>query len=133
MSFDEVRFPTAISYGSIGGPEFSTEVIVLSNGHERRNQNWTYPRERWNVAYGVKAREHLIDLVEFFYARRGRAIGFRFKNHDDFEAIGEELEFITATTYQLVKRYSTGSYEFVREERRRTAGRRSPASPAAAR
>lgn len=118
--FDEVQFPTDISYGSVGGPEFSTEVVTLSSGHERRNQNWSYPRERWNVAYGVKRREDLIALVAFFYARRGRARGFRFKNHDDFEALAQEADPIdpnsegTSTTYQLVKRYSTGAYEFMR-------------------
>jgi uncharacterized protein (TIGR02217 family) len=110
MSFHEVRFPTDISYESIGGPQFSTEVIQLSSGHEKRNQNWTYPRERWNVAYGVKSKTLLQALVEFFYARRGRAYGFRFKNHDDYDAVGEVLGTGDAneTDFQLVKAYTSG-------------------------
>ncbi len=27
MSFTEIRFPENISYGSTGGPEFSTDVV----------------------------------------------------------------------------------------------------------
>ncbi|UJQ20881.1 DUF2460 domain-containing protein [Wolbachia endosymbiont of Delia radicum] len=28
MSFTEIRFPENISYGSTGGPEFSTDVVI---------------------------------------------------------------------------------------------------------
>ncbi len=39
MSFTEIRFPENISYGSIGGPEFSTDVVTTHNGCEQRNIN----------------------------------------------------------------------------------------------
>jgi uncharacterized protein (TIGR02217 family) len=107
MAFDEVRFPTGISYGSEGGPEFSTEVIELGNGYERRNQHWTLPRERWNVAYGVKTKADLDVLVSFFIARCGRVRGFRFKNHDDFTITQEQMWWVNATTYRIVKHYGS--------------------------
>lgn len=115
--FHEIRFPTDISYGSAGGPEFSTEVIQLSSAHEKRNQNWLYPRERWNVAYGVREQAQLSALIIFFYARRGRAIGFRFKNHDDFEGADEELGMGDGSTqtFQLVKNYISGGETLVRK------------------
>ena len=115
--FHEVQFPTDISYGSIGGPMFSTEVIMLGSGHEKRNQNWTYPRERWDVAYGVKSKELLDTLIEFFYARRGRATGFRFKNHDDYQGANEELGTGDGDTktFQLVKIYTSGGETFSRK------------------
>jgi len=111
MAFHDVRFPTDISYGSIGGPEFSTDVVQLGSGHEQRNQNWTYARERWNVAYGVKSQDDLDTLREFFYARCGRMHGFRFKNHDDYSATGEQIgEGDGSTkTFQLVKTYTSGA------------------------
>ena len=114
--FDEVQFPTDIAYGSSGGPEFSTSIVELGSGHERRNQNWSQSRERWNVAYGVKEQEHLVTLAAFFYARRGRARGFRFKNHADFTATMEELTLIDETDdqFQIVKHYGPPSYEYVR-------------------
>jgi uncharacterized protein (TIGR02217 family) len=108
--FHEVQFPTDISYGSTGGPEFSTEIVVLASGHEQRNINWTYPKERWDVAYGVKEQSDLDALRTFFYARQGRAYGFRFKNHDDYQGSAEELgEGDGSTTeFQLVKAYTSG-------------------------
>jgi uncharacterized protein (TIGR02217 family) len=115
--FHEVQFPTDISYGSSGGPEFSTEVIQLGSGHEKRQQNWQYPRERWNVAYGVKDESLLRLLIAFFYARKGRAIGFRFKNHDDYTGVGEEIGTGDGSTdeFQLVKTYESGGETLVRK------------------
>lgn len=115
-SFHEIQFPTDISYGSVGGPEYNTEVVQLGSGFEQRNQNWTYPRERWNVAYGVKTVDQLTELVTFFHAHRGRAVGFRFKNHDDYAATGQILGTGDGdtTTFQLVKRYVSEEEELVR-------------------
>lgn len=117
MSFHEVQFPTDISYGSIGGPEFSTDVVRLSSGFEKRNANWTYPGERWNVAYGINTKEKLISLRDFFYARKGRAYGFRFKNHDDYQGTTEELGSGDGSTdeYQLVKIYTSGGETLTRK------------------
>lgn len=115
-AFHEIQFPTDIAYGSAGGPEFSTDVIELGSGHERRNQNWTYPRERWDVAYGINTQAKLRALIIFFYARRGRAHGFRFKNHDDYSATDQEIGVGDGSTtiFQLVKVYEPGTYEFSR-------------------
>lgn len=115
-AFVEVQFPTDISFGSEGGPEFSTEIITLGSGHEQRNQNWSQPRERWNVAYGVDTEPKLLLLREFFMARRGMAVGFRFKNHDDFEAIDESIGTGDAveTAFQLTKAYTSGAGTLVR-------------------
>ena len=117
MSFHEVQFPTDISYKSIAGPEFNTEVVILGSAFEKRNVNWTYPRERWQVAYGVKTETLLDTLRTFFYARKGRAIGFRFKNHDDYQGTDEELGDGdgSTTTFQLVKIYSSGGNDFTRK------------------
>lgn len=113
-AFHEVQFPTDISYGSAGGPEFSTEVVELGNGAEQRNINWAYSRERWNVAYGIKAQEDLDALMSFFYARRGRAHGFRFKNHADYQATGVELTE-GDDGWQLAKVYTSGLYTYTRK------------------
>lgn len=117
MAFHEVQFPTDISYGSIGGPEFSTEVVQLGSAYEQRNQNWTYPRERWNVAYGVNTRALLQDLTSFFYSRCGKLHGFRFKNHDDYQVSDVELgEGDGATkTFQLIKIYTDGTETYTRK------------------
>ena len=83
MAFHEVLFPTDISYGSIGGPGFSTTVIETDSGAEQRISRWSAARRQYNVAYGVRSHENLATLVEFYIARSGPAIGFRYKDFHD--------------------------------------------------
>lgn len=110
MAFHDVQFPTDISYGSEGGPEWSTEVIELGSGHEKRNQPWEYPRERWNVAYGIKTETLLQVLLAFFYCRAGKTHTFRFKNHRDYEGTDEDLGAGEGDNqnYQLLRNYTSG-------------------------
>ncbi|NDE91390.1 MAG: TIGR02217 family protein, partial [Alphaproteobacteria bacterium] len=44
MAFDEIQFPLRVGFGSSGGPAFSTEIITVDGGYERRNQNWSQAR-----------------------------------------------------------------------------------------
>lgn len=115
MAFHEVQFPTDISYQSAGGPEFSTQVVVLGSGHERRNANWSFPRERWDVGYGIDTQAKLQSLLEFFYAREGKLHGFRFKNHDDYEGTDEVCQEDSTDVYQCYRNYSSGGYTFSRK------------------
>ena len=47
MNFHEVRFPSAISFGSTGAVERRTEVVALVSGHEHRNTPWEQSRRRY--------------------------------------------------------------------------------------
>lgn len=116
MSFTEIRFPENISYGSTGGPEFSTDVITTHNGCEQRNINWSHARTRYNIAYGVRSNEQLTELITFFNARKGRAIGFRFKDWSDFTATDQEIGIGNSkkTTFQLIKTYVSGKEKHTR-------------------
>ena len=122
--FHEVQFPTDIAFESAGGPEFSTEVTEMAGGTEARNQNWSRPRERWDVAYGINTVQKLQALLEFFYVRRGRAIGFRFENPDDKLGTAEPLGTADGneTQFQLVKRYSDVGGNFDRKISKPVAG-----------
>lgn len=105
-NFHEVRFPVDISYGSSGGPGFSTSVIDLASGHEQRNINWSMARAKYDAQYGVKTREQMEDVLDFFYARRGRAYGFRFKDWMDFTLDRQVIGVADATNQlQVFKRY----------------------------
>ena len=84
MPFHEVQFPPSISLGAIGGPSFSTTVLALSGGAERRNQNWSGPRHSYDVSHGLKTQADIDELHEFFFGRRGKAFGFRFKDWNDY-------------------------------------------------
>ncbi len=85
MAFDEVQFPPEISYGAVGGPQFSTTVTITAGGFEQRNVNWSQARGRYDVAHGLKDQDDLDALINFFRARQGRARGFRFKDWTDYK------------------------------------------------
>lgn len=111
MAFVEVQFPSDISYGSSGGPEYATDIVASVGGYEQRNINWEQARARYNVAHGVKTKAQLDALIAFFRARKGRAHGFRFKDWTDYQATNETLGTGNGvqTQFQLVKRYVSGS------------------------
>lgn len=111
MSFVEVQFPTGIAMGATGGAEFSTDVTALYSGHEKRNANWSSARCAWNVAHGVKSKADYENLIAFFRARQGKAIGFRFKDWMDYEVTGGNIGTGDGSTtdFQLRKQYNNGS------------------------
>jgi len=111
MAFIEARFPADISYGSAGGPEYSTDIVITQGGYEQRNINWSAARAKFNAAYGVRTQEQLDALIAFFRARKGRADGFRFKDWTDYAATTQLIGTGngSATQFQLVKYYTSGS------------------------
>lgn len=115
-SFHEVRFPEGISYGAVGGPGFKTTIIVLSSGHEKRNVDWQNIRCEFDVSHGLKDKQQFIELQKFFYARRGRAYGFRYKDWTDYELHRQSIGFGngTNTNFQVFKRYSSGGENYDR-------------------
>lgn len=109
--FSESRFPEDISYGATGGPQFSTDTILLRSGKESRNRNWQQARMRYSVAFELRTRKQIEALTAFFYARGGKAEGFRFKDWADYQAKSQTIgegDGVT-TTFQLVKHYSNDS------------------------
>jgi uncharacterized protein (TIGR02217 family) len=108
--FHDVLFPPDISYGASGGPGYLTTVVTTIAGYERRNSSWADSRGRWDVAHGLKKREHVAALIAFFRARRGRAYGFRFKDWTDYQASAQVLGAGDGShkTFQLVRNYASG-------------------------
>ena len=84
MSFYEIRFPTNISYGSSGGPGFSTTIVGLDTGAEQRVSRWSKSKRQYDVSYGVKTFQDLQDVLEFYMSVKGAAYGFRYKDWIDF-------------------------------------------------
>lgn len=110
MSFVETQFPVEISYGAVGGPRFSTDIVRNFGGYEQRNINWSFPLGEWNVAHGVKTPAQLDALQAFFWARKGRAVGFRFKDWSDYEVTAGNIGTGDGSTaaFQLRKQYTSG-------------------------
>jgi uncharacterized protein (TIGR02217 family) len=133
MSFHEIRFPTTLSFGSVGGPERRTDIVALGSGFEERNTPWAHGRRRYDAGLGVKSLTDLYAAVAFFEARRGRLYGFRWKDHLDFKSKGP-LEPVTAvdqtigtgtgalTAFQLSKTYTSGPASYVRPVKKPVGG-----------
>ncbi len=110
--FLNIRLPEEISYGAIGGPEFSTNVTILQNGSEHRNINWESPRYSYSIGYDALNREKANQLLTFFNIVHGRAHSFLFKDWLDFEGKNQKLMKLDNSTCQLVKKYSIGNGEY---------------------
>ncbi len=122
--FHDVRLPEDISYGSSGGPEFSTTVVTAQSGFEQRNVNWQQARARYNIAYGVRSDSQLQELLAFFRARQGKAYAFRYKDWNDYQAVNMLLGVGDGvrTTFQLLKTYTSGSTTITRTISKPVAG-----------
>ncbi len=109
MAFDNVRLPEDIERGAQGGPAFQTTIVALGTGREQRNVDWFAQRCSYDVSYGVQKKSDFIAVVKFFYARLGRARGFRFKDWTDYEAVNEQIGIGDGSTilFQLVKNYNS--------------------------
>lgn len=114
------RFPTGISYGSQGGPEFLTDIVPLRSGKTIRNKAWGYPLHKYNVLTGIKREAQLEEVREYFYAVAGRAYGFRYKDFSDWKscALGDTPAYDDQTigtgdgstaAFQLKKTYTKGA------------------------
>jgi len=125
MAFDEVQFPTDISFGSKGGPGYKTDIIMGDGGAEQRVSRWSTPRWTFDASYGVKSAAQARTLLDFYLARLGAARGFRYKDFTDFtsaaDGVGTPTSADVATgvgdsttgsdgtaTFQLIKKYTSG-------------------------
>jgi len=84
--FDEVTLPARLAFGSSGGVERRTDVVVLASGYERRSTPWATGRRRYLVGAGLRSLDDMAALTAFFEARQGRLRGFRFRDFADYKS-----------------------------------------------
>lgn len=121
MGFHESRFPLRISYGSNGGPGFSTSAIDSASGQSERVGRWVSPRYTYDVSLGIRNRDEMGDVLRFYVARGGIENGFRYFDPLDHTTAANGRDAPTAsdvligtgdgstTTFQLFKVYTEGS------------------------
>jgi uncharacterized protein (TIGR02217 family) len=133
LSFHEVQFPTDISKGSAGGPERRTDIVTLRSGFEERNTIWANSRRRYDASLGLRSLDDLYDVIQFFEARSGRLHAFRWKDWSDYRSASPVKTALSSdqligvgtgalTTFQLIKRYTSGGIEWIRNIRKPVAG-----------
>ena len=116
--FHEVRFPLDIGLGRRGGPVRRTDIVTLASGREHRNSRWAHSRRRYDAGLGVRSLDALHAVIAFFEERRGRLIGFRFRDRADWRSgppsraqtpLDQRIGTGDGATrqFQLVKSYGT--------------------------
>ena len=134
MSFHEVQFPPAISFGASGGPERRTEIVTLASGFEERNTPWADSRRRYDAGFGARSLDDLEEIVAFFEARRAQLHGFRWKDWTDFKSCPASADPDASdqnigsgngveVAFQLTKTYESGGVSYVRSITKPVAGR----------
>jgi uncharacterized protein (TIGR02217 family) len=83
QEFDDVVFPLQIGREAEMTAAFSTNIVTTLSGHERRNSSWSNARLSYDAGPGVRSEAELGQLLSFFRARRGPAVGFRFTDPFD--------------------------------------------------
>ncbi len=133
MTFHEVRFPTSLSFGALGGPERRTEIVTLANGFEERNTPWLDARRRYDAGLGLRSPDDLEALIAFFEARSGQLHGFRWKDWSDYRSAlpAREVSALdqllgtgddTRTEFRLRKAYVSGPHVYHRPISKPVAG-----------
>lgn len=114
--FVETRLDPRVSAGAMGGPEWSTTVTTMTGGQEYPNQEWTYPRHKYDLANALTTAERFERVAAAFYACRGRATGFRFKDWADYQLTqaNSALTLISGSVYQINRAYAFGATTLLR-------------------
>lgn len=114
--FETPRFPDTIAEGAQGGPTFMTDVFEGNTGLEQRSSKWSMARHVYDVAFGVHVKEDMDDIRTHFALARGKATAFRFKDWNDYTIVGGNIGTGdgTTTVFDIVKKYTTGSFTYTR-------------------
>ena len=87
-AFEDVRFPIGLGREVSAEPAFSTAIVTTASGAEQRNSEWADARLTFDAGPGVRGEEDVHDLLVFFRARRGAAVGFRLEDPFDNSSNG---------------------------------------------
>lgn len=110
MAFIETRLLDCVSYGTEGGPTWSTRRVGLRSGIIRRNAQRSRPLYRFTVLYQNLNPEDHQAVINAFNACRAGVFGFRLRDWSDFEAANQLVGIGTGApqTVQLAKLYEFG-------------------------
>src|SRR5690242_19339578 len=116
MSFFECEFPREIAFQASGGPSFYTQINTGLSGFEQRNRNWAAARAKWKIELAYKDRAYFPKVLDFWLNAGGMADAFRFLDHKDNAATGQQIGTGDGATteFQLIKTYTTGSRTYTR-------------------
>ena len=100
--------PKAIDLRWTGGLGFSTNLAIMANAKESRNQEWAGGRSEYVISYNARNARIWSNLRVFMGLHAGMAHSFRLIDPVDntVDASEGRFQIIDATTAQMVKRYT---------------------------
>jgi uncharacterized protein (TIGR02217 family) len=115
-----VIFPNDIAEHSKMIPKYMTDIITAASGFENRDDIWTYPRNAYDIGYGIRNINDIADLLAYFHSVHGRAYGFRFRDWSDYKSVNtnqsiSDTDVMIGTgddsedKFQVVKKYTKGA------------------------
>jgi uncharacterized protein (TIGR02217 family) len=116
MTFIDTRLSKKVSIGFTGGPMWSTRVVQMASGVDKRNAEWALPHHKFTADYTLLEPEAQNEILIAFWAARGQKDSFRFRDWNDYKATNQALPVgdNTSTPRQITKTYTFGSTSFVR-------------------
>ena len=111
--FIEERLLDCVSYGTVYGERFSTDVQTMRNKQESRNANWSQSQFSAQIIFAALEEKDRAKVMKVFRTCRGRAIGFRLKNWVDYKIADEPIGIGTGASQdlQLKITYKIGTYK----------------------
>lgn len=122
--FIEERFDPCPGYTFSSEPQFSTRIVALANGAEKRNGNWVRAKHAFKAPLFNVSQVTADSVRACFYAARGALYGFRFKDWADFTADRSVIGLAPAGSapVQLAKQYVFGPDSYSRPIYKPVAG-----------
>lgn len=128
------RFPDEIAFYASVGPNFRTEDAKSLTGYQQTNATMPDPLHSIDITQALRE----IDIIntpgygyrvvrDFFFAVKGKAIGFRVKNWWDYKddglgILGTGLGNGSTTVFQIAKRYTAGALSTDKAVRKPVSG-----------
>lgn len=105
MSFLPIEIEVCPGFGFTGGPEFSTNIQPIANGHENRNADWAVCRHKYTAPYKNINEQQYLNIKTVFLLTRGRTHSFLHKDAADYLASNDQFGIGDGTTrtFQLSK------------------------------
>ena len=117
MSYINDYIKRCPAFGWEGGPGFSTQIVDLANGRERRNAQWSRVRHKYSLPFQNIRPDAYMGIKQMHLTCRGRLHAFRFRDALDHMAIAEPFAVADGTrvTYQLLKQSVIDGVQYARE------------------
>lgn len=105
MSYFDRYINQCPAFGWQGGPEFSTRIVDMANGRERRNATWSTPRHKYSIPFRNIKQPAYMGIKQMHLDCRGKLHAFKFFDALDNTASGSVFGTGDGTTkiFQLGK------------------------------